>query len=213
MLVIVDVLSFSTAVDIATARGAAIYPFALGDRAAAERAAADIGAVLAYPRSAGLGQFSLSPQSLLRAEPGLKMMLPSPNGSRLTLQAGDVPTFSSCLRNAAAVAAAVRSVADGRMVTVIAAGERWSDGSLRPAIEDMLGAGALIHHLDIKCSAEALVMRDAYRSAGANLAWMIRDSVSGRELIDAGFGGDVDLAVDVGASSTAPGFIDGAYRA
>lgn len=35
----------------------------------------------------------------------------------------------------------------GRTVAVIPAGERWADGSLRPAIEDLLGAGAFIREL------------------------------------------------------------------
>jgi len=29
-------------------------------------------------------------------------------------------------------------------VAVIASGERWPDGSLRPALEDLLGAGAVL---------------------------------------------------------------------
>ncbi|MEA1676491.1 hypothetical protein [Nitrospirillum sp. BR 11163] len=60
VLVIVDVLSFSTAVDVAVGRGAVILPFPYGDAAAARAAADDAGAQLASPRDAG-SQLSLSP--------------------------------------------------------------------------------------------------------------------------------------------------------
>ena len=47
--IIVDVLSFSTCVDVACARGARIYPFLLDDRPAAKKEARRIGAKLAGP--------------------------------------------------------------------------------------------------------------------------------------------------------------------
>jgi phosphosulfolactate phosphohydrolase-like enzyme len=40
---------------------------------------------------------------------------------------------------------------------------------------------------------------------------MVRLSVSGRELVDAGCSGDVDLAVEEDVSDTAPMMTDGAY--
>ena len=214
VLVIVDVLSFSTAVDVAVAKGAAVFPFPGGDMIAAQRAAARVGAVLAQPREAAIGErFSLSPASLLAVPAGTKLMLPSPNGSRLSLTCGSRPVLAGCLRNAAAVARVARGIAGTGPVGVIPAGERWPDGGLRPAMEDLLGAGAIIHHLALPCSPEAQVARDAFRSAGNEVARLIRASVSGRELVDAGYTRDVDIAVEREASCCAPLLTDGAYRA
>ncbi len=213
VLVIVDVLSFSTAVDVAVSRGAAIIPFPSGDKQAAGAAAAEAGAVLAQPRAAGGGAFSLSPASLITIPAGTKLLLPSPNGARLSLAGGERTVIAGCLRNAAAVAAAARALAGGGAIGVIPAGEGWPDASLRPAIEDLLGAGAIVHHLALPCTAEARVARDAFRTAGADLAQLIADSVSGRELVARGFPADVDLAVALQSSHCVPILRDGAYRA
>ncbi|WP_225771023.1 2-phosphosulfolactate phosphatase [Inquilinus sp. Marseille-Q2685] len=212
VLVIVDVLSFSTAVDVAVSRGAAVAPFPHGDDDAARQAAERAGAVLARPRRAAGGQFSLSPASLLEIPAGTRLMLPSPNGSRLSLAGGSTPVLAGCLRNAAAVARAALDLARGGGIGVVPAGERWPDGGLRPAIEDLLGAGAIIHELALTCSPEAEIARDAWRSAGADLPRLIRASVSGRELVDSGFPHDVDLALEQEVSSSAPLLVDGAYR-
>ena len=84
--------------------------------------------------------YSLSPHSLLAIPPGTRLVLPSPNGSTLSLTTGATPTFAGCLRNARAVAEAAHRI--GPRVAVIAAGERWrDDGSLRPCFEDQAGAG------------------------------------------------------------------------
>ncbi|MBU8545975.1 2-phosphosulfolactate phosphatase [Roseomonas sp. ROY-5-3] len=213
VLVIVDVLSFSTAVDVAVSRGAAVVPFAHGDRDAAEIAARRVGAALVHPRSAAGGQFSLSPASLMTVAPGTVLMLPSPNGSRLSLAGGATPVLTGCLRNAAAVARVARAMARGGTIGVVPAGERWPDDSLRPAIEDLLGAGAIIHHLGLPCSPEARVAGDAFLSAGDQLAGLIRDSASGRELVGRGFARDVDIALEIEASDVAPLLSQGAYRA
>lgn len=213
VLVIVDVLSFSTAVDVAVSRGAAVLPFPHGDDAAARLAAERAGAMLARPRRAAGGRFSLSPASLLEIPAGTRLMLPSPNGSRLSLASGGTPVLAGCLRNAAAVARTALRLARGGAVGVVPAGERWPDGGLRPAIEDLLGAGAVIHALALPCSPEAQLARDAWRAAGTDLPRLIRASVSGRELVDGGFPRDVDLALERGVSSSAPQLIDGTYRA
>lgn len=213
VLVVVDVLSFSTAVDIAVSRGAAVLPFPYGDRAAAQDAANRAGAVLAQPRRAGGGQLSLSPASLLRIAPGTRLVLPSPHGARLSLACGGTPVVAGCLRNAAAVARAALGLAGGGAVGVIPAGERWPDGSLRPAIEDWLGAGAVIHHLAAPCSAEAELACGAFRAAGNGVARLVRSSVSGCELANRGFSGDVDLSVQQDVSRCVPLLAGNAFRA
>jgi 2-phosphosulfolactate phosphatase len=68
VVVVVDVLSFSTAVSVAADRGTAVlpYPWAVTDAAAFARAH---DAVLARGRSAGPGEVGLSPVSIRSADP------------------------------------------------------------------------------------------------------------------------------------------------
>lgn len=212
VLVIVDVLSFSTAVDIAVSQGAAILPFPSGDRIAAQRAAEDADAQLGAPRQAGGGQVSLSPRTLAKLTAGTRLMLPSPNGSRISLSGGETLVMAGCLRNTRAVANHARNLAGDGDIAVIPAGERWPDGSLRPAIEDLLGAGAILDALDLPVSPEAIVAREAFRSAGTELETLIRQSVSGRELTDEGYADDVALALEINCSTATPVLRDGAYR-
>ena len=145
-----------------------------------------------------------------RFGPGDHVVLPSPNGATLSRLTGATPTFAACLRNAAAVAGAV--AARGGRIAVIPAGERWPGGTLRPAIEDWLGAGAVIAGLDGPLSAEATMARDAHRAHREELAALVAASVSGRELADLGHPDDVTLAVAAGVSDTVPMMTDGAYR-
>jgi 2-phosphosulfolactate phosphatase len=214
-LVVVDVLTFSTAVDVAVAKGASVIPFPFGDLEAAKATAAAAGAVAAEPRKAGGRGVSLSPRSLTDIPDGTKLLLPSPNGSRLSLAGGGVPVFTGCLRNAAVVAAAARAIAGERAIGVVPAGEQWADGSLRPAVEDLLGAGAILEALgfEIRLSAEARVARDAFRAAVPDLAAILRASVSGQELIGRGFAEDVEFAAALNVSATAPFLREGAYQA
>lgn len=211
VLVIVDVLSFSTAVDVAVHRHAAIHPFAYGDEDAARDEAARLGVRLAASRRAG-GQLSLSPTSLMKLNPGERLLLPSPNGSRLSLAGGRAKVIAGCLRNAKAVATKALDLAAGRDIAVIPAGERWGDGSLRPAIEDLIGAGAIIAALDLPGEPEAGVARDAYLSAHTRLAETIRASRSGQELIEREHALDVDIAVELNVSRCAPLLTNGAYQ-
>ena len=217
VLVIVDVLTFSTAVDVALSRGGTVYPFPFDEMQAAQIAANRVGTVLAQKRGQARGAFSLSPASLLALPRGTKLMLPSPNGSRLSVIAdrlpNRIPVLTGCLRNAATVAKVARLMAGDRPIAVVPAGEQWPDGSLRLAIEDCLRRAPFSIRLNGPYSPEAQVARDAYRAAGHELARLVRLSVSGRELVDRGFAGDIDLAVEEDVSACAPVLLDGAYCA
>lgn len=213
VFVIVDVLSFSTSVSVCVEKGATVIPFPYGDAAAAEAEAARQGAKCALPRSAGGGQLSLSPVSLRQIMSGSRLLLPSPNGSRLSLATRGIPTISGCLRNARAVAQLAESIARDGTIAIIAAGERWPDQTLRPAIEDWLGAGAIIAALTRSKNAEADLAAKAYSAAEPFLADLLRNSRSGRELTSWGFREDVEVALEVDSTPVVPVMRNGAYEA
>ncbi len=209
VVVIVDVLSFSTAVDVAVGRGARVLPFAYG-RDGADDYAAQHNAILAQPRSAEGGQFSLSPGSLARLQPGQRVVLPSPNGSTLSQRTGTRVTLAGCLRNAQAVAEAALQA--GERIAVIAAGEKWPDGSLRPALEDLLGAGAILERLGASLTPDAEAARASYQGMKSELVKAIHGCASGQELIQAGYAEDVAYALAENASRAVPRLLDDAYE-
>ena len=209
VVVIVDVLSFSTAVDVAVSRDASVLPYAYGREGAADHAKR-YNAILAQPRSATGGQFSLSPKSLSQATSGQRIVLPSPNGSKLSELTGGRPTLAGCLRNAQAVAAAAGRIGD--RIAVIAAGEKWPDSSLRPALEDLLGAGAILDGLIGRLTPDAEAARAAYRGMKNRLEDAIRTCASGQELTQAGYAEDITYALAMNVSRAVPMLIDGAYR-
>ena len=214
LIAIVDVLSFSTAVDVAVSRGVTVLPFRYGSDAA-EAFASKREALLAGPRRRADGGPSLSPASLSQLAPGRRLVLPSPNGATLSTLVAEKPTYAACLRNATAVAAALQAAADGlsrARITVIAAGEHWPDGSLRPALEDCLGAGALVARLAGTRTPDAEAAAAAYEALRPTLRARLADCPSGQELTAAGFAEDVDWAAAEDCSSAVPRLDGGAYR-
>jgi 2-phosphosulfolactate phosphatase len=208
-LIIVDVLSFSTCVSIAVDHGAWVYPFA-GSMAEAQAFAAQQGALLATKDRRAPG-YTLSPSSLMGIPAETRLVLPSPNGSRLSTLCGATPAFAGCLRNARAVARAAQRL--GRRVSVIPAGERWRpEDALRPALEDWLGAGAIIHHLSGAKSLEAQAAEALFLTFHERLHDCLTQIGSGRELIEQGFSNDVRLAAELDVSAAAPRLVAGAYR-
>jgi 2-phosphosulfolactate phosphatase len=228
VVVVVDVLRFTTAVTVAAERGAEILPYRWADDGA-EAFAASHDAVLAGHGDAAA--LSLSPRSIADlARTGLRLVLPSPNGSALALAArehGASHVLAGCLRNATAVAAAARRLAtraDGRpgVIALVAAGERWrgDTGPLRPAVEDLLGAGAVLAALDPAAalsppcgSPEAGVARAAFVAARPLLFEALMNTGSGRELAARGLLDDVALASQLDATTVVPVLVDEAFTA
>jgi 2-phosphosulfolactate phosphatase len=207
-VIIVDVLSFSTAVDIALARGATVLPYRWKDDSA-QRFAAEQNAILAGSRRAGAG-YSLSPASLRSIAPGTRLVLPSPNGSTLAL-AATVPLFTASLRNAPAVA--TQAAAQGSRLAVIPAGEQWPSSTLRPCLEDLIGAGAVLAGLPGKPSPEAELAIAAFVHFRGDLADALSRCGSGKELIERGFPQDVELAAEYAVSPIAPRLEQGQFVA
>jgi 2-phosphosulfolactate phosphatase len=201
VLVVVDTLSFSTAVATAIAHGGAIYPCAWDDDPAALGARVEAEVAVRRQDVPARGRFSLSPATFEKIQAGTRVVLASPNGATCSQYGKVVPLlFVGTLVNAGAVADAVSTAVAGSEVgvTVLACGERWQqpneDGELRFAIEDYLGAGAIISRLPLSRSPEAEVCEGAFRHARAELPRLIAESGSGRELRAIGFTSDVERA-------------------
>ncbi len=208
-VVVVDVLRFASAVETGCAHGLMVYPYRWKDDSARAFAAA-VGARLAGLDADGP---SLSPQSLLRLPAGSGVVLPSPNGATCALIAGPLTqlVIAGCLRNAEAVASRLRGVEGA--VAVIACGEVWRDGSIRPSFEDLAGAGAVLAATGRTLSPEAGAAVAAFREAEASLRERLRACASGRELVGWGLGDDVDWCAELNASGCVPVLRDGAFRA
>ncbi|MFE7276116.1 2-phosphosulfolactate phosphatase [Streptomyces sp. NPDC057623] len=223
-LVVVDVLSFTTAVSVAVGKGTRVLPFrwpqrdpTAVERAGVEKAATayahQCGARLAVHRAdvTPATPWSLSPDHLRQAPFASRLVLPSPNGAAICAAAPrDVRLVAACLRNVTAVGGWLTAHGYGTSehpVVVIAAGERWPDGSLRPALEDLLGAGALVSELSSQgagpISPEAAAAKAAYEGT-ADVAHAVAAGSSGRQLAAMGFVEDVAIAAEEDTCSVVP---------
>ena len=206
-VVVVDVMSFSTCVDVATARGVQVYPYAWRD-ASARAYAQRLGAELASIDRRLADGWSLSPTSLASVPAGLRLVLPSPNGSAIAFAARErgVAVFCGGLRNRLATA---RAVAGFERILVVACGERWPDGSLRPALEDLAGAGGIVAALGrVDASAEARAAAATYEALGAGRRAVLAEGASARELVERGFAADVAVCLDEDVSDVSARLVE-----
>lgn len=210
VVVIIDVLSFTTCVEIAVSREAIVFPYRYKDDSAFTFACS-VDAQLANKRGKTP---SLSPNSLFALEPQTRIVLPSPNGSTCTVVAveSDALVIAGCLRNASAVADYIKHHYPDGEISVISCGEHWSNGRLRPSIEDLIGAGAILSHFEQQfLSPEAKVALGAFRQFEHDITGVLKECSSGRELIQKGFPDDVTVSSEVNVSSTVPILHNGAY--
>jgi 2-phosphosulfolactate phosphatase len=160
--VVVDVLWFSTIISLVAEAGAIATLERHHDRGGDTQA----------PNPSALFDLALG------AGHGQRLAIPDPNHAVLALAAaeyGAQHVMAGCLRNARATAAMIdHLVGPDAGVGVVVVGERWRQqtGPLRPAVEDLLGAGAIIAALDpaaavggARSSPEAAAARAAFLDA------------------------------------------------
>ena len=209
-LVVVDVLLFTTAVGVAVEQGTIVHPAPPRCRGRAARRGGRRRARGRPPRGDREPPRSLRP----RAAGGTGAFapgLPSPNGSAIAAVAAAAPTVvAGSLRNARALGAGSRAPGAGhgdrrgRALAggVVAAGLGGS--ARRGAVLAALGGSGQ--------SPEAAAAATAFE-ATRSVADGLRGCASGLELIEAGFGDDVEVAVEAAASEVVPVLVDGAFRA
>ena len=214
VLVVIDVLRFSTATVTAVQHGGIVYPCAWSDdpEAYAERIGAE--AAVRRPGETAKSRFSLSPRTFEAIEPGTRVVLASPNGATCSRYGSAVPhLLVGGLVNARAVAGAVAEILFDRPdldVTILACGERWrepnEDGELRFAIEDYLGAGAILSALPTTFtrSPEAGICERAFLASRGDLRQILWESGSGRELREMGYPQDVEHAARLDVYDAVP---------
>lgn len=128
------------------------------------------------------------------------------------------------LRNATAIARVAYAEQTRRgtrtRIAVIACGEltgRGIEAHVRFAVEDQLGAGAVIDALAAEgidhSSPEAAVAGESFRALRRAVTHLVSASGSGRELVAAGRRDDVLAAAAVDAASVVPVLRGGAFRA
>lgn len=211
IVVIVDVLSFSTSVVTAVAHGATIYPCSWGNNP--EELAKKVRGEVAVKRRdvPRKGRFSLSPLTYVGIQPGAHIVLTSPNGATCSVMAQKAPhAFVGSLINAAAVAKAIIVLmkSSDKKVTIISCGELIVHGAqlkhFRFALEDYLGAGAILSLLPFDKSPEAEVCVSSFLSHQGDLTRLLLGCVSGREQVDGGFAADVEFAARLNSFDTVP---------
>jgi 2-phosphosulfolactate phosphatase len=134
---------------------------------------------------------------------GKSLILTTSNGTRILGSMKGIPLIGSFI-NAKAVASNATKLAKSH-IEVVMAGVNG-----RFAIEDFLGAGAIISHLQSSCTldemalASVLASQDIKKTENA-----VHESLSASNLRELGFGKDIQFCVQRDASDIVPVYQDG----
>ncbi|MEZ4235577.1 MAG: 2-phosphosulfolactate phosphatase [Myxococcota bacterium] len=120
-------------------------------------------------------------------------------------------TLAGCLRNAAAVAGAAMQI--GHRITIVAAGERWPSGETRPALEDWIGAGAVVARMAAERTPEASAAQAGFKEIRFRLLASLLACRSGQELAERGYPEDVRWAAELDANRRAPLLVEQTFLA
>nr|MBA4405257.1 2-phosphosulfolactate phosphatase [Nanoarchaeum sp.] len=206
IVVVVDVLRFSSAVVTAIANGFVIYPISNFEKG--KIFADSIGAEISG--ETGKSKFSLSPLSFLknRDNKNKKVVLYSPNGAACCeLVKNGCIAYIGSLLNAKVVGKQAFKIAKNKNlnVTIVAAGEKRAtisgekvlytkENSRRVfAVEDYLGCGAIISYINLPKSPEAEICESAFVGLKDKLKELLFNSFSGRYLMQNNKSKDVDF--------------------
>jgi 2-phosphosulfolactate phosphatase len=221
IVIVVDVLSFSSTVVSALNVGAVIYPYPpdLDGKSYAESVGAEY--ILGRAEAARDGKPTLSPVTFNNDHRNNRYVLSSLNGAYCTWIASKVPALLiGSLLNASAVASAASKIkqVSGAAITVVPSGEMWNDvreneDRLRPSIEDYLGAGAILSKLEGEKSPEAQVCIAAFNGMKDKIPELIWDCGSGRELRERGYEADVLHCGRVDVTEAVPILVGGHFKA
>lgn len=216
VLVVVDVLSFTTTLAVAADHGIEVIPCDLDAPEAAELAQRHDARLASHRRAVGPGEVSLSPASIRSARDLRRLVLPSSNGAAVSaaLAAAGRVVVGASLYNARTVARWIQARHAGARTLVVACGERGDDGTIRRAEEDLWGAGAVVAALagaGARPSEAAALARDTWHTAADRAEAALLACESGRELAVAGFALDVAIAAEVDRGEALALLCEGVY--
>ena len=206
-VVVVDVLRATTTITAALGAGAAGI-WAVGSPEEARGLGVKWGAVTAGERGGRqIADLDLGNSPVEHATPrtaGRCIALTTSNGTRTIGLAADAPVILlGCFNNRAAVADALADL-DLPKILIACAG---TSGGRRISPEDVLFAGELVDRwtrCGVYCTGGAMVARGYARGESGDLVEMLRDFPAGRNLLELGYGADLEWAGRRDSTSVVP---------